>query len=372
MENVTHTLLGAALAQTGLKRVTPLASSTLLISANIPDIDIVSLAFGRFAYIEWHRGITHSLFGFPIVAILLGAAIHYVSRVLWRRGRIEAPGRLLPLTLLSLIGTATHPLLDFSNAYGWRPFLPWKSDWHYIDLTFVLDPWIWLGLGGALFLSTAVNDRQIAYWLAGGIVAGALIVLSHVSLTIKVIWVLVALSLLAMRLKWGSVDERSGRLLNLAAIGAMLVYIAALAALQGVALFRAAEVAQVAVAANEQIVEVNALPIEANPLRWRAVIVTESAFHVGDVEINTREGGENPQLTRYPRLTGDVASFDAALTAKDAQTFMRFARFPVARVIEKGEGQREVEIEDIRFEGVSNAFRVRVKLDRDLKPMEVL
>src|SRR5687767_6522763 len=129
MENVTHTLLGAALAQTGLKRVTPLASSALLLSANIPDIDIVSLAFGRFAYIEWHRGITHSLFGFPVVAILLGAAIHYVSKVLWRRGRIEAPGRLLPLTLLSLIGTATHPLLDFTNAYGWRPFLPWKSDW---------------------------------------------------------------------------------------------------------------------------------------------------------------------------------------------------------------------------------------------------
>ena len=371
MENVTHTLLGAALAQTGLKRVTPLASSTLFLSANIPDIDIVSLAFGRFAYIEWHRGITHSLFGFPVVAILLGAAIHYVSKVLWRRGRIEAPGRLLPLTLLSLIGTATHPLLDFTNAYGWRPFLPWTSDWHYIDLTFVLDPWIWLGLGGALFLSTAVTDRQIAYWLAGGIVAGTLIVLSHVSLSIKVIWVLVALSLLAMRLKWGSVDERSARLLNLAAIGAMLVYIAALAALQGVALFRAAEVAQVAVAANEQIVEVNALPIEANPFTWRAVIVTESAFHVGDVEINDRMGGHS-QLTRYPRLTGDVASFEAALTAKDVRTFLRFARFPVARVFEKSDGQREVEIEDIRFGVVSNAFRIRVKLDRDLKPIEVL
>jgi inner membrane protein len=370
MENVTHTLLGAALAQTGLKRLSPLASTTLLVSSNIPDIDIASLAFGRFVYFEWHRGITHSLFGFPVMAILLGAAIHSISKVLWHRGKIEAPGKFLPLTLLSLIGTATHPLLDFTNAYGWRPFLPWKSDWYYIDLTFVLDPWIWLGLGGALFLSTAVTDRQVGYWLAGGIIAGAVIVLSHVSLTIKIIWVLSALVLLVMRLKWGSVDERSGRLLNLAAIGAMLAYIAALAALQGVALFRAAEVAQVAVAANEQIVEVNALPTEANPFKWRAVIVTENAFHTCDVGVTDR-GESHPQLTRYPRLTGDQAAFEAALSSKDVRTFLRFARFPVATIVDKGDGKREVEIEDIRFGGVSNAFRIRVKLDRDRKPVEV-
>ncbi len=371
MENVTHTLLGAALAQTGLKRLTPLASTTLLVSANIPDIDIISLVFGRFAYLEWHRGITHSIFGFPVVAILLAVGIYLVSKLLWRRGRMEAPGKLMPLMLLSLIGTATHPLLDFTNAYGWRPFLPLNSDWQYIDLTFVLDPWIWLGLGGAVFLATARTERQIGYWVGAGIVAGSMIVLSHVSMTIKVIWVSAAVCLVAARLISGSIDERSARHLNMAAIGAMVVYLAALAGLQAVALFRAAEVAQVAVAANEQIVEVNALPIEANPFTWRAIIVTESAFHVGDVEINNRVGGD-PQLTRYPRLTGDVESFEAALTAKDVRTFLHFARFPVARVLEKSDGQREVEIEDIRFGVVSNAFRIRVKLDRDLKPIEVL
>jgi hypothetical protein len=47
MENLTHTFVGAALAECGLKRVTPLATTTLLIAANLPDIDVVSGNFRR-------------------------------------------------------------------------------------------------------------------------------------------------------------------------------------------------------------------------------------------------------------------------------------------------------------------------------------
>ena len=159
--------------------------------------------------------------------------------------------------------------------------------------------------------------------------------------------------------------------LNVAAVCALFLYLTALAALHIVAVFRAAEVAQVAVAANEQVLEVNALPIEANPLKWRAVIVTESAFHVCDVAISESGNEGNPQLTRYPRLTGDEASLEAAATKEDVKKFLRFARFPVTKVHETEVG-RDVEIEDIRFAGLTNAFRVRVKLDRELKPINVL
>ena len=46
MDNLCHTLVGAALAQSGLKRRSPLGTVTLLIGANLPDVDVISLAWG--------------------------------------------------------------------------------------------------------------------------------------------------------------------------------------------------------------------------------------------------------------------------------------------------------------------------------------
>src|SRR3954462_13884214 len=54
MDNLTHTLVGAALAEAGLKRRTALASATLMIGANFPDIDVVAVPLDH--GIEWRRG----------------------------------------------------------------------------------------------------------------------------------------------------------------------------------------------------------------------------------------------------------------------------------------------------------------------------
>ncbi|OYZ90135.1 MAG: hypothetical protein B7Y00_00205, partial [Sphingomonadales bacterium 17-56-6] len=42
MDNLTHSLVGALLGQMGLKRKTGLAMPTLIIAANIPDIDAIT------------------------------------------------------------------------------------------------------------------------------------------------------------------------------------------------------------------------------------------------------------------------------------------------------------------------------------------
>lgn len=47
MDPLAHTLFGATLAETGLKRLSRYATPTLLIGANLPDIDAVATAFGR-------------------------------------------------------------------------------------------------------------------------------------------------------------------------------------------------------------------------------------------------------------------------------------------------------------------------------------
>ena len=57
MDNLTHTLVGAALGQAGLKNRTALGSATLMIGANFPDIDVIAVAFEN--SVHWRRGHTH-------------------------------------------------------------------------------------------------------------------------------------------------------------------------------------------------------------------------------------------------------------------------------------------------------------------------
>jgi len=56
------------------------------------------------------------------------------------------PGGLLALSMLAIL---THPTLDWLNVYGMRWLMPFDGTWFYGDSLFILDPWLWLLLGGA-------------------------------------------------------------------------------------------------------------------------------------------------------------------------------------------------------------------------------
>jgi len=71
MDNLTHTLFGLCLAKSGLERATPLATATLVISSNLPDIDALMRLRGSLSNLEYHRGITHSFVGLAVLAGLL-------------------------------------------------------------------------------------------------------------------------------------------------------------------------------------------------------------------------------------------------------------------------------------------------------------
>ena len=60
MDNLTHSLVGAALSRAGLDRRTPLATATLVVAANAPDIDVLSFVRGPYFALSFRRGITPS------------------------------------------------------------------------------------------------------------------------------------------------------------------------------------------------------------------------------------------------------------------------------------------------------------------------
>ncbi|HSA56366.1 MAG TPA: metal-dependent hydrolase [Gemmatimonadaceae bacterium] len=152
MDNLCHTLVGAALAEAGLKRRTTLGAATLMIGANLPDIDVLAVPFGY--DLAFRRGLTHGLPALLVLPLVLTGLMLAWHRV--RPRRDAAPPRAGPLLLLSAVSIATHPVLDWMNTYGMRWFVPFRDGWTYGDALFIIDPWIWI----ALALGVIVSRRR--------------------------------------------------------------------------------------------------------------------------------------------------------------------------------------------------------------------
>lgn len=165
MEPVTHFLTGACLGRAGLNRKTALATLTLALAAEAPDLDVIEgmvrgSAFG-FAH---HRGFTHSFLGVPLLALVVVGFVY----VLWRlRGRKIKDPKLPPrwgiLFLYACLAGLSHILLDFTNNYGVRPYWPFSEKWYSWDIVFIVEP-VMLGfliLGLVVPSLFGLIDREI-------------------------------------------------------------------------------------------------------------------------------------------------------------------------------------------------------------------
>jgi len=159
MDNLCHTLVGAALAQSGLKRRSPLGTATLLIAANLPDVDVISLAWGGSAGLAFRRGWTHGVLALSIWPFLLAAIMVAFDRGGKRRG-----AQYRPLVGLAAIAVVSHTLLDLLNTYGVRWLMPFSSAWYYGDTLFIVDVWVWLMLGIGVAVSMRWERRGNPRW----------------------------------------------------------------------------------------------------------------------------------------------------------------------------------------------------------------
>ena len=191
MDNLCHTLVGGALAESGLRRRTRYATAALVLGANFPDLDIA------FAFTEhglgMRRGVTHGVLALVVLPFALTGLI-----LLWHRWRGRTrPGKpdVMPrqLLLLAALAILTHPTLDWMNVYGMRWLMPFDGTWFYGDSLFILDPWLWLPLGGAWFVGRRCRRRDAArkgerfaraLVVAGGLYIAAMMTLSGVGRSI--------------------------------------------------------------------------------------------------------------------------------------------------------------------------------------------
>ena len=151
MDNLCHTLVGAAFGEAGLKRQTRFGNTTLMIAANLPDVDVLVFASSLPA-VAFRRGWTHGILAQALLPIALTAAMLGVNRLFPGRAD-EPPVRTRGLLLLSYVGVLSHVALDLLNNYGVRLLMPFSNRWFYGDAVFIIDPWLWLTLGTGIWLT---------------------------------------------------------------------------------------------------------------------------------------------------------------------------------------------------------------------------
>jgi len=129
MDPLTHALSGAALARAIPGEPLPRTKVILLILlAMAPDADFVLKFFSDALYLEYHRGVTHSVLMLPLWTWLIYALL---------------PNRRSAEPLMPwLIGMALamHIFLDLITSFGTMLLAP-VSDWRAaLDLVFIIDP----------------------------------------------------------------------------------------------------------------------------------------------------------------------------------------------------------------------------------------
>lgn len=340
MDNVTHALFGAALAEAGLKRWTPRATATLIIGANLPDLDVLAGLEGEDFSLWFRRGWTHGVLAQGILAVALAGVMFAIDR---RYRATDGPrarfGRLLVLSLLSI---ASHTTLDWLNNYGVRLLMPFDGRWFYGDSFFIIDPWLWLaGLTPCLFVHS-VRRRSLVLWGLLTAAMSALVVLPNaVSFGVKAGWVVGLTALWAVRALLGARPRVDwvGR----AATAVFVFY--GVAMWSGTAL--AERQARSWLAARGDLVEdMAAMPMAGNPF-VRDVVVASGDRYLFLLVDWWADETVTPSHAPLPR-SPPPPPVRVALARPELRGFANWLRFP-SWTVETTEDGYDVRLDDVRY-----------------------
>ncbi len=283
---------------------------TLVLSAELPDADIVTAFGGSVSYLQHHRGITHTFLGAPFVAGGTLAVVYAIYRfLLWRGRKPNLSPKWGLLYLYALLGALSHIFLDFTNSYGVRPLEPFHPRWYSWDILFVIDPVIL------------------------GILALALVIPGLLGLVSEEI---------------GARKSPRGRG---AAIFALLCF-AALIYLRDFQHRRAVNLLESVTYRDEDPRRVSAFSQALNPFVWNGVVETRDFFE--STLVSPRAGQIDPEGTAVIRYKPEETP--ATLAAKKSrlgQVYLDWAQYPVIEANPLSDGGYRVRFIDLRFDRIN-------------------
>ena len=335
LEPITHFLTGACLGRAGFNRKTALATVTMTLAAEAPDLDVLGQLRGPAFGFAHHRGFTHSFLGLFLICGVVLAVVYGIWRLFGRPLRNpQLPPRWALLYCFAYIAGLSHILLDYTNNYGVRPFWPFWEKWYSWDIVFIVEP---------------------------------------------VMWALLALGLIVPRLfalineEIGARDKGPrGRWAALTALAGVLV-------MYGVRDYehRRAVAALSARTYSDTIPQrVSAYPTFVNPFRWYGVVETANFFALAPVDSLTPEVDPGGQMEiRYK--PEETAQTEAAKRSYLGRAYLDWAAYPITETETLDSGDSIVQFEDLRFwysryvvprmRGGGKVLSVGVELNRSLQ-----
>jgi inner membrane protein len=316
MDSITHTITGAVIARAVQdEKVGHWGTIAGVTMGIFPDTDFVLGLFSRQSHLEYHRAFTHSLVLLPFYALLFS----------WIFVRLSRRREFWGFYKICFLVLASHVMLDLFTSYGTMILSPLSNHRFAWDLTFIIDlvfsgiviiPWL-----GSLFW------KRKARWICRG-----------------------SLSLLALYI--------------------LLI---------GIQHHRAVQLAKdFAASLKEEVLEVASLPQPLSPFRWANYVETGDRVYQGYVDLlgksdvlSGNDGGgaetdssfflgrwwimkdlyQPPSKIQYSAWQKRDGSpwVEKALATEGGKFYTWFARFPIAKVADSGNGTHRVELTDVRF-----------------------
>jgi len=331
-------LTGACMSRAGLNRKTGLATATLVLAAEVSDIDVLYAFRGPVSALQHHRGWTHSFAGAPVMAALTVVVVWAWNR-LFRKRRLQAnapvamgpkylPVRWGVLYAIALLGPLSHILLDYTTAYGIRIFEPFSYKWYEWSIVSIIEPFMLAVLILGLILPSLFRliheeigaPRALFPGRAGAIVALAAVVLM-----------------------WGVRDFYHRRAVS--ALVARTYH-------------------------SEDSLRASAYPYPWNPFLWHGVVETKDFYET--LLVDSRRGEIDPQgRARTYYKPEETAVLEAAKKSYLGRVYLDWAAYPLvtATPVEEGDAAYRVRFIDLRYAypGRTTPLGGTVELNRNLE-----
>ena len=366
MDNLAHSLVGAALAEAGLKKKTPLATATLILGANLADVDGIAMLVGEDFSLWFRRGWTHGVLAWVILpALLVGIMLGWDRWVRRRRDPEAEPVHVGWLVGLSYLGFMTHPFLDWLNTYGVRLLMPFDGQWFYGDSLFIVDPWLWLLCASSVVLARSQSKISIAGWTVLGAATSAMVFgFGDIPILVKIVWALGVCAIVLMRVL-GWLEDRTHQLAAVT-LGLAAVYLASM--ISGTLYTRSLATDEFA----DKGVEVQKIlsgPVAGNPLVREGLVRSPHQYRYFKIDPLGDQIFVEPKPGVRIEEPGPVVQ--AALAAPEVRGFRNWVRFPSWEVQQLDDGYRVI-LRDLRYaepDEYKEGFGVAVvELDEQLNP----
>lgn len=356
MDNITHSLLALALAKTRAGSRSPLSALALITAANFPDADAVVLLAGLEPYMLHHRGITHAALGLVVQWIVLGGIFEWLERKLADRAGRARPERG-PVWFAIFVGLISHPLLDYLNSYGVRPWLPFDDCCIYGDMIFIIDPYLWLLFGGAAAIAGGRGRLERWLLIGSGVIATAVVYGSgRTPGELRIAWPVALVAIVLLRRMGEGSPRTSGVVPGMFLI--LFLYLFAMLSFGERAESSTRRSIARELPEGETVIRSSRTPVPADPLAWTVHVETESHVFQRSMRLDSADSiqWKIAKNTKLPEVV-------AASQTDHGIVWRKFARHPLASVIRDANGNpTHVVLLDARFglDPILNRSRIEV------------